>query len=251
MGLSAAERNKRKRERKKREKEERRAAEAQEKEAPNDKGLPAEANNDDVMIEYVAEPIAGISEVPSTTTETKKSNNSNDAPDGVPLPPPADGDSKDLDEEAEQQDIESVMRRFQERSMVVVSDDDAKPTDQDDDGDKKKKKKKKGDGDDDGSSDDDSDEDSDDGDANKISKRKLREMIRPTVAELKRRVKRPDLVEAHDVTAFDPDFLIEVSCNFIAVFGIATLLLDSPLGKDCCGHSLTLFSSIQISCFCS
>eukprot|EP00536_Pseudo-nitzschia_multiseries_P005606 jgi/Psemu1/254661/estExt_Genewise1Plus.C_1070059 len=41
-----------------------------------------------------------------------------------------------------------------------------------------------------------------------MSKRKLRELIRPSVAELKRRVHRPDLVEAHDVTAADPDFLI-------------------------------------------
>jgi splicing factor 3B subunit 2 len=43
-----------------------------------------------------------------------------------------------------------------------------------------------------------------------MSKRKLRETLRPSVAELKRRVKRPDLVEAHDITATDPDFLIEL-----------------------------------------
>ena len=32
--------------------------------------------------------------------------------------------------------------------------------------------------------------------------------MRPSVADLKRRVDRPDLVEAHDITAPDPDFLI-------------------------------------------
>ena len=43
-----------------------------------------------------------------------------------------------------------------------------------------------------------------------LSKRKLREKLRPTVAALKRRVVRPDLVEAHDITAADPDFLIQL-----------------------------------------
>jgi splicing factor 3B subunit 2 len=41
-----------------------------------------------------------------------------------------------------------------------------------------------------------------------LSKRKLRDMLRPSIAELKRRVRYPDLVEAHDVTSPDPDFLI-------------------------------------------
>jgi splicing factor 3B subunit 2 len=43
-----------------------------------------------------------------------------------------------------------------------------------------------------------------------LSKRKLREMTRPTIAELKRRVQRPDLVEAHDITANEPEFLIQL-----------------------------------------
>jgi splicing factor 3B subunit 2 len=43
-----------------------------------------------------------------------------------------------------------------------------------------------------------------------LSKRKLRDLTRPTVAELKRRVQRPDLVEAHDITATDPEFLIRL-----------------------------------------
>jgi len=56
------------------------------------------------------------------------------------------------------------------------------------------------------SSDEEGDEDEDE--KKPMSKRKLRELTRPSVAELKRRVKRPDLVEAHDITAADPDFLI-------------------------------------------
>jgi splicing factor 3B subunit 2 len=43
-----------------------------------------------------------------------------------------------------------------------------------------------------------------------ISKRKIRDLLRPSVAELKRRVQRPDLVETHDVTAADPEFLIQL-----------------------------------------
>jgi len=44
----------------------------------------------------------------------------------------------------------------------------------------------------------------------KISNRKRKELMRPTVAELKSRVKRADLVEAHDVTAAEPCFLIDM-----------------------------------------
>ena len=43
-----------------------------------------------------------------------------------------------------------------------------------------------------------------------LSKRKLRAQIRPTVAALKRKVIRPDLVEAHDVAATDPEFLLRL-----------------------------------------
>lgn len=52
--------------------------------------------------------------------------------------------------------------------------------------------------------------DNDDGERSIQSKRKLREVTRPTVAQLKRQVPRPDLVEAHDVTAADPVFLIQL-----------------------------------------
>jgi splicing factor 3B subunit 2 len=92
-------------------------------------------------------------------------------------------------------DAFEALRRFQERvDAIVVSDDERggnaaahTPTDAED-----------GDGDD------------DEYNSESISKRRIRDMIRPSVAELKRRVERPDLVEAHDVTASDPEFLIQL-----------------------------------------
>lgn len=54
------------------------------------------------------------------------------------------------------------------------------------------------------------DDDDDNDDRKAMSKRKLREMLRPSVAELKRKVAKPELVEAHDITAADPEFLIEL-----------------------------------------
>lgn len=95
--------------------------------------------------------------------------------------------------------MEMVLRRFHQRSAVaaVITDDERK----DDDEEAKGKPSHAG---------SDNDEDDDEDDRKPMSKRKLREMTRPTVAELKRRVKRPDLVEAHDITAADPDFLIHL-----------------------------------------
>jgi splicing factor 3B subunit 2 len=49
-----------------------------------------------------------------------------------------------------------------------------------------------------------------DEDGKPMSKRKWRDMMRPSVADLKRRVLHPELVEAHDVTAPDPEFLVEL-----------------------------------------
>jgi splicing factor 3B subunit 2 len=85
------------------------------------------------------------------------------------------------------------VRRLQERVAAVISDDERRPH-----GDRNETGL-------DGQSDDDDDEDH-----AALSKRKRRDMVRPSVAELKRRVKRPDLVEAHDITAPDPDFLLEL-----------------------------------------
>lgn len=91
-----------------------------------------------------------------------------------------------------QQDMASVLRRFQQRS-AVVSDDEKVAAVKDSNE----------------IVDSNVDEDEQD-DSKPLSKRKLRELTRPSVAELKRRVKHADLVEAHDVTAADPDFLIEL-----------------------------------------
>lgn len=44
----------------------------------------------------------------------------------------------------------------------------------------------------------------------KPSKRKLKQLTRMTVAELKQKVTRPELVELHDVTAKDPVFLLHL-----------------------------------------
>ena len=44
----------------------------------------------------------------------------------------------------------------------------------------------------------------------KISKRRLKQSTRMTVAELKQKVGRPELVELHDVTASDPSFLLNL-----------------------------------------
>lgn len=138
MGLSTAERNRRKRERKKKEREQRKKEEEQQKEQEP-------VANEDVEIEYVAEPIVPEFE---------------------------------------------ALRRFQERASAVVSDDErnALRNDATVGG-------------------DDVDEDED---GAHMSKRKIREMLRPSVADLKRNVPRPDLVEAHDVTANDPEFLINM-----------------------------------------
>lgn len=196
MGLSAAEKNRRKRERKKKEKEERRKRELAEKEAKEallKNGEGDKKEEEEIEIEYVAEDLSKILNTTSSTTGA-------DAPpktasiEGLPPPPGSESDktaSNDTDNS-----IEDVLRRFHQRAAVVPS--AAESNEENDENDGKDQSSVVSD---DYSSDEDDDEP-------KISKRKLREMTRPTVAELKRRVKRPDLVEAHDVTAADPDFLI-------------------------------------------
>ena len=147
MGLSTAERNKRKRERKKREREERKKQEEEaQKAAAADK--PTTTNgSDDVEIEYVAEPI--LSEEVEGLRKFKEL---------VPLTGTSDAQGS-------------------EKSAAVKVEDH---------------------------------EDEDDEERKAMSKRKLREMLRPSVAQLKRKVARPELVEAHDITAADPEFLIEL-----------------------------------------
>ena len=152
MGLSTAERNRRKRDRKKRDKEVERLREEVQSTA-HDSG------NDepfDVEVVYVAEPLA----VNSGGEEFE------------------------------------ALRLWKEHYDAVVTDDENKldvPYDQRNIGDER-------------NNDNDIDHDVKEG----ISKRKMREILRPSVAELKRKVQRPDLVEAHDVTAEFPEFLIRL-----------------------------------------
>jgi splicing factor 3B subunit 2 len=211
MGLSAAEKNRRKRERKRKEKEEQRRQleEKQEQDDDAQKKSKEEENDVEIEIEYVAEDLPGLekkSVKSSTTSETTSTAAAGGLPSGLPPPPGQENNDNNKEQRGGDESIEDVVRRFNQRALVVptassavVSDDEKKGRDR---------------GHDRGGSDDDdderSDDDSDDDDENNpsMSKRKLRELMRPTVAELKRRVARPDLVEAHDITAADPDFLI-------------------------------------------
>lgn len=167
MGLSTAERNRRKRERKKKEREEQRKKQQEEKDA-QEKKAKEETNDravdDDIEIEYVAEPLA-----------------------------------------AQDNEAFEAMRRFQERAAAIVTDDDEKNLGADG-----VALENKGSHDGDHEDDDEHHDGGDNDDDTPMSKRKLREMVRPSVAELKRRVQRPDLVEAHDVTAANPEFLVRM-----------------------------------------
>ena len=196
MGLSTAERNRRKRERKKREKQDRKKQEEalKEEETAVARGTKEE---EEVEIEYVAgAPMLPMAEAPKS--------NPSGLPDG--LPPGMDSSNKnDNQEAAESESMESVLRRFHQRAAVaaVVSDDEQRKNGQSEIDDYSTKLAENA------SSDEDGDYDDEDDDEKKpMSKRKWRELTRPSVAELKRRVKRPDLVEAHDITANNPDFLI-------------------------------------------
>ena len=152
MGLSRAEKNRRKRERKKRQKEEERKWQLDKEEADkSEKKNPA----NDVEIEYVTEAPVDVSDI-------------------------INGQSNEVDES-----LSDVLRKFHVRSTVQVTDDE-------------------------GNKEDVAEEDTnfEDEDEVIVSKKKQKLINRPTVAELKNRVERADLVEAHDVTSADPDFLL-------------------------------------------
>ncbi|KAG7341494.1 protein of unknown function DUF3582 containing protein [Nitzschia inconspicua] len=230
MGLSAAEKNRRKRERKKKEKEDRRKQEEEDQQQHKNKITDEQSSNTtnkenneepEVEIEYVAEePTFDLEGFVGATSSKEENDDANvghgDVTSGLPpgLVGGLPGDNNEgrssqqmlqQHQREEDNDIENVLRRFNERALVVpsvsavVSDDDKKETASLDDRSSK---------DDDSNYDSDDDDDDDNENKNSISKRKMREMLRPTVADLKRRVARPDLVEAHDITAADPDFLI-------------------------------------------
>ena len=211
--LTAAERNKRKRERKKREREQKRKRE--EEEAAAQKAASGDGNGTDttadataatggtsefdVEVEYVAAPLG----LPSADAGGGEKAAVGDA--GVAAaadPAAAAGAEKGGDDE---NDISAVLRRFQSRSAVLVTDDEGAKKEDDDADEAAAKGKAKSSGDEE----EDLFDADDEGDGTpSVSNRKRRELERPTVAELKNRVKRADLVEAHDVTAPDPDFLV-------------------------------------------
>ncbi|KAL9189693.1 hypothetical protein ACHAXT_009368 [Thalassiosira profunda] len=176
MALTSAQRNKRKRERKKRERAERLEREEAAKRAKTEAPAGEAGGEADVEIEYVAEPLfpAGEGAKPEDGT--------------------AGGEAGGGAEGGNEQDLQAVMRRFQERAAVVVSDEE--PTSASD---ATETKKESADG---------PDDEEEDGKLSGLSKRKIKDLLRPTVAQLKQRVSRPELVEAHDVTAPDPDFLV-------------------------------------------
>jgi len=191
MALTAAEKNRRKRERKKAERAaERAAAVADDVVDGSDNNALAGDNNDDhpdVEIEYVAEPLLLF-------------------PDDDVLQNPGDmmvdrvgeGDNEESAPIIIDEDLRRVMRRFHDRSSVVayVTEDEGRLGLADGGDSSEDNNVNEADNDDEGTNNDD------------ISKRKLKEKLRPSVALLKQRVSHPELVEAHDVTAPDPDFLV-------------------------------------------
>jgi len=175
MGLSTAERNKRKRERKKKAKEEeRKRIDELETFSSTTQSQPL---SDDIEIEYVPEPIIAIADDPKEQLDNNNTYN------------PSNDDQDDSS-------ISAVLRRFQNRASVLVSEDERDNLNNNQDAESPV------------NSDDEARENEESNDGTVLSKRKLREMCRPTIAELKNRVERADLVEAHDITSKDPDFLL-------------------------------------------
>ena len=201
MALTTAQKNKRKRERKKRE----RAAERLEQEEQAAKKAKtgfevseSEAvknnnnENEDVEIEYVAEPL-----FPSAANDGV--NKEGAAADSSNAPSAIGANNANADDEDDGQDINAVMRRFQNRAAVIYVTDEDNTTNNNADSTSNKNI--------------DNLQDDENGDENNnhltsLSKRKLKDKLRPTVAQLKQTVRHPELVEAHDVTAPDPQFLV-------------------------------------------
>ena len=177
MALTTAERNKRKRERKKRERAEalkkQKQQQLEEEEAAKTKKNSQKDNEDDVQeveIEYVEAP-------------PPENNISNDN---------KGGDDDD-------QDLQAVMRRFQDRAALVYVTDGEEVANNNNDTTSSSAAN---------NNDMENLLDEDTTEQQPLSKTKLKAMLRPTVAELKQRSLNPELVEAHDITAPDPDFLI-------------------------------------------
>ena len=170
--ITAAERNRRKRERRKQAK----------KAAATPLQPPSNSIDDETIeIEYIAAAPLSFHPQDAGNNNTVKQEDQ-DVSSADPGGSGGGGDQEDS--------IEAVLKRFHERSSIAVREDEQEVVKDEDEDDGEKEDLEEGGG----------------GEA--LSRRKWRKLNRPTVGELKQRVKRPDLVEAHDVTSPDPDFLI-------------------------------------------
>jgi splicing factor 3B subunit 2 len=185
MALTAAEKNRRKRERKKAERAAERAAadDVGSSSNNNDDNNNAADNHPDVEIEYVAEPLLLF---PNDVLQN---------PGDMIVDRVGEGDGEDSEPIIIDEELREVMQRFHDRSSVAYVTEDEGRLAGADGGDSSEDNINNADDDDEGTN-------------NEISKRKLKEKLRPSVALLKQRVSHPELVEAHDVTAPDPDFLV-------------------------------------------
>mmetsp|Transcript_24378 Transcript_24378/g.28727 ORF Transcript_24378/g.28727 Transcript_24378/m.28727 type:complete len:632 (-) Transcript_24378:79-1974(-) len=222
MALTAAERNRKKRERKKRLRDERREREKSEAATgANASGSSSSttttanpttttaAQNQVVEIEYIPEQLPFLTDdgdngvgddntTLSSSISKKETTRSGNDTNGE--------NSNEEEEEDDGVDINAILRRFNARSSVLVSDDDEQTNTNTDLTTTQIIKQEE----DDDRSTTSSYQSSNENDTNTLSKRKMREQSRPTVAELKTRVERADLVEAHDVASRDPDFLLRL-----------------------------------------
>lgn len=171
--LTTAERNKRKRERKKLERRQQQQQQLQQEQQQP----PPDDENTLVEIEYVAEPPPVMDD-----------NNGGEEDDAA--------DNNDDDN-----DLQRVLRRFQSRSAVYVTEDEEESS-----ADKPSSVNANVPFEIAPPDDDNVEEEGE----SSVSKRKLKSILRPTVSQLKQRVRHPELVEAHDVTAPDPEFLLQL-----------------------------------------
>jgi splicing factor 3B subunit 2 len=227
MSISAAERNRRKRERKKAEKRKK----GEEVDTITSSSIQVETNEvalgaekESIAIEYVSEPIADAANSSAATSELYfldtqpvvyevEEDVEGDEGKGIPTKV-TNSNSSAQQKEDDDNDILAVLRRFALRANVGGSSS----------AEEKEAKDRAGDESDATASTDEDSIISNRGgtfstrkrpstrtsvvSAATLSRRKIREWIRPTVAQLKQTVARPDLVEAHDVTAADPEFLL-------------------------------------------
>mmetsp|Transcript_24233 Transcript_24233/g.50777 ORF Transcript_24233/g.50777 Transcript_24233/m.50777 type:complete len:616 (+) Transcript_24233:69-1916(+) len=196
MALTTAQKNKRKRERKKRERAEEKQRLEQEQQNKKARKNEIAVPSEDVEIEYVAE----LPQFPSgggDNAEDGANNASIKQEGGYAAEESGSGGDAAAAAEDEGQDLQAVMRRFHDRAAVYVTDEEQNNESPNKDDNEPKRE----------SNDEEGGEDGMEGDEGP-SKRKLKDMLRPTVAQLKQRVTHPELVEAHDVTAPDPDFLV-------------------------------------------